>query len=497
MSWIGSADLNGAERNDRNEPGPIIRALGNDTYERVILLNNFQDTRVDAFRNWLQDCTGTIAEIRIFQLANGPTGHKEVYEAARNIVRETQREYPDAELTFHLSSGTSAMAVAWLLLASTFGAKLIETSIEKKVQAVQFPFEIAASFLPDKDLTRMTGAISSPHPAFNGILHRSADMRQLIDMAQYIASRNVPVLIEGESGTGKELFANAIHAASSRKENKFIPVNCGAIPADLVESELFGHKRGAFTGAGQDKPGVFQEVDKGTLFLDELGELPLPAQVKLLRVLNDGMVTPVGDTKSKKVDVRIIAATNRSLIKEVSDGRFRSDLFYRIAVAVLRIPPLRDRGKDDIELLLDEELRKANAELRERGKEKDKYFSDGAKKIMLAHSWPGNVRELYNTVMRAALLSRGELLIDEQSVRQAIFFMEQREGAILNRPLGNGFSLDSLLSEVEGHYIQRAETESRGVKTRAAELLGFNNYQTFVNRQKKITKLADAPTQDS
>ena len=309
-------------------------------------------------------------------------------------------------------------------------------------------------------------------------------MHEVVAQAQRVAPRDVTVLIEGESGTGKELFARAIHGGSQRSSGPFVAVNCGAIPGELVESALFGHKKGAFSGAAQDAQGFFHAANKGTLFLDELGELPLAAQVKLLRVLQEKAVTRVGDTKSQAVDVRIIAATNRNLIHETAKGRFRSDLFYRLAVAILRLPPLRERG-EDVALLLDDVLGKVNRELLVRGKEKDKKFSDSAKKIMLQHSWPGNIRELHNTVMRAVLWSSDEV-IGEHSVRQALLLPEKAESSVLERPLGNGFSLKFLLDEVAAHYIRRAEKEANGIKAKASNLLGFKNYQTFSNWRDKL-----------
>ncbi len=177
-------------------------------------------------------------------------------------------------------------------------------------------------------------------------------MARLLTRARHVAARAVPVLVEGETGTGKELLARAIHAASPRRGRPFIAVNCGAIPSELVESSLFGHAKGAFTGAIAERPGVFEAAHSGTLFLDELGELPLAAQVKLLRTFQEGEVTRVGETAARKVDVRIIAATHRDLLAEVTAGRFREDLFFRLAVAVLRLPPLRDR-KGDLGLLID------------------------------------------------------------------------------------------------------------------------------------------------
>jgi transcriptional regulator with GAF, ATPase, and Fis domain len=229
------------------------------------------------------------------------------------------------------------MAAVWIILAKTrFPAELIQSSAKYGVQTASVPFDIAADFIPDllrnsdAKLKQLSAAEPPETPEFADIIHRSQAMRRIIARARYVASRSVPVLLEGASGTGKELFARAIHKASVRREKAFVPVNCGAIPPDLVESELFGHEKGAFTGATDARPGYFENADNGTLFLDEIGELPLAAQVKLLRALQEGEVRRLGGKHAKKVDVRIIAATNRDLLEEISSGRFRADLFYRL-----------------------------------------------------------------------------------------------------------------------------------------------------------------------
>jgi Response regulator containing CheY-like receiver, AAA-type ATPase, and DNA-binding domains len=484
--WIGNTDLTCAVNDEPDNLGPIGQALCNGDFSQAILLDNYQDDRIDVFSAWLHALTGIKPEIRPVSLTS-PTSHKEIYEAARKLIRELQQKFPDANLTFHVSPGTPAMALVWLLLAPSCGAKVIESSRVKGVQPVQFPFEIAAYFLPDKDLARLAEDVPPAHPAFADILGNSRVIREAITQAQHVAPRNVTVLIEGESGTGKELFARAIHGSSLRNKGPFVPVNCGAIPAELVESHLFGHKKGSFSGATADSRGFFQEADQGTLFLDELGELPSAAQVKLLRAIQERAVTPVGGTKAQPVDVRIVAATNCNLMQAVAEGWFRSDLFYRLAVAILRLPPLRSR-EGDVELLLEAALQRANAELGERGQINHKKFSDSSKKIMLRHSWPGNVRELHNTVMRAVLWSRGNV-IDEENARQSLLLSAGAgECSILDRPVGNGFSLQKLVGEVAAHYISRAEKESGSIMKKSSDLLGFDNYQTFANWRKKYVE---------
>ncbi len=241
--------------------------------------------------------------------------------------------------------------------------------------------------------------------AFHNLIGRSAPMQEVYRLLERAAGLDITVLLGGETGTGKELAARAIHYHSARRERRFVPVNCGALPPDLIESELFGHVRGAFTGAVTAKAGLFEEATGGTLFLDEVGELPLPAQVKLLRALQEKEVRRVGDTAPVAVDVRVIAATHRDLRAEAAAGRFREDLYYRLAVFPIRLPPLRER-REDVPLLAEHLLEKhARAFHREVG-----GFEPEALGRLAAAGWPGNVRELENVVERAVAVSTGPLV---------------------------------------------------------------------------------------
>ena len=239
--------------------------------------------------------------------------------------------------------------------------------------------------------------------AFHNLVGRSARMREAFALLEKAAGLDITVLLLGETGTGKELAARAVHYHSARRERRFVPVNCGALPSELVESELFGHARGAFTGAAASKPGLFEEAEGGTLFLDEVGELPLPAQVKLNRALQEKEIRRVGDNQPVKVDVRVIAATHRDLREEARAGRFREDLFYRLHVFPVTLPPLRERP-DDVPLLASHFLAKhARALRRELA-----GFEPEALQRLAAHAWPGNVRELENAVERALAVCEGE-----------------------------------------------------------------------------------------
>ncbi len=248
----------------------------------------------------------------------------------------------------------------------------------------------------------------------------------------------------------------------------------------MIESELFGHEKGAFTGADKARAGHFEQADGGTLFLDEIGELPRSAQVKLLRVLQENEVTRVGSSKPMKVDVRIVAATNRDLIGQIANGHFREDLFYRIAAFVIHLPPLRER-QGDVGLLIDKLLEQLNLEAAKELGVPHKSISPSAKNLLLKHDWPGNIRELQNTLLRAAVWSNGNQIIVEDAKAALFQGPPVSDDTILNRSLGEGFDIKELISKVACHYLSRAMKEANGSKTIAARLVGLPSYQTLTN----------------
>ncbi|MBK5931301.1 sigma-54 factor interaction domain-containing protein [Halochromatium salexigens] len=338
FSWLGRTDLRAIEEADTVGTGPVAQAVDTGRFSHLALICDYSATEAQAYLDWLRQRNQTPITVHSVKL-DSPTNFDAIYREARRIIAETlkARSSPP-ELTFHLSPGTPAMAAVWIILAKTrFPAELIESSIRYGVRSVSIPFQMAADFIPDllrrsdDELTRLTAGLPPAAPAFDAIIHRSAVMQRVVARARRVALRSIPVLIEGDSGTGKELLARAIHQASPRCERPMVTVNCGAIAADLIESELFGHEKGAFTGAISARQGVFEAADTGTLFLDEIGELSKPAQVRFLRALQEGEITRVGATRSIRVDVRIIAATNRSLSQEVSSSRFRARLWLRQA----------------------------------------------------------------------------------------------------------------------------------------------------------------------
>jgi two-component system response regulator PilR (NtrC family) len=309
------------------------------------------------------------------------------------------------------------------------------------------------------------------------IIGNSQPMQRVFELVARVAGTRANVLITGDSGTGKEMVARAIHAEGDRADRAFVALNCAAIPENLLESELFGHVKGAFTGAVQNKAGLFELADGGTLFLDEIGELTLPIQVKLLRAIQEKTFRRVGETADGHVDVRIVAATNRRLEDEVRAGHFREDLYYRVNVIEIPLPPLRERV-DDIPLLIAHFVDKYAREL---GKEVD-GFSEEAMARLLAYPFPGNVRELENVVERAAALSRGTTIGVEALPPSLIDPMPSGNAAQI--PEG-GIELESVVNDFERALLTEALRMSGGVKKKAAQLVGVS-FRSFRYRLEKL-----------
>jgi transcriptional regulator with PAS, ATPase and Fis domain len=459
----------------------------------VVFLNTWKKSEINHYIKWLKPRTSAKIVLHDITLSS-PTNFGEIYQAASTIISEIIAEFgPEVRLVYHLSPGTPAMSAVWMLLAKTrFPAELIESSKDHGVRTASVPFDISAELIPDllrktdRSIERMAAGLPDEVPEFKDIIHKSEIMQRVLIKARRVAAHSIPVLIEGESGTGKELLARAIHAASARKDEPMLVINCGAIPAELVESELFGHEKGAFTGATSERKGHFEAADKGTLFLDEIGELPKGMQVKLLRVIQEGEVKRLGATKVRNVDVRIITATNRNLMDEVASGSFREDLFYRLAVAVIKLPPLRERS-GDIGLLIDKILDRINVENDRLSGLPHKYISAAAKNILLRHPWPGNIRELQNTLTRAMVWSVDESLSDDDII-EALLPLSSSRGSmdtILDRPLENGVDLPAIMESVAVHYLKRGREKTGDNKTETAKLLGLTSYQTLTNWLKR------------
>ncbi|MBF0343159.1 MAG: sigma 54-interacting transcriptional regulator [Nitrospirae bacterium] len=316
---------------------------------------------------------------------------------------------------------------------------------------------------------------------FDKLLGQSSQMKQLFNMIEKVSNSDSTVLICGESGTGKELVAKAIHYCSNRVDNPFVPVNCGAIPNELLESELFGHEKGAFTGAINTRKGRFELADTGTILLDEIGELHPSLQVKLLRIIQEREFERVGGTRTLKVDVRILAATNKNLEVATKNGDFREDLFYRLNVIPINLPPLRER-KEDIPLLVDHFM---NIFCSKQCKDPLKLTS-GAMDILMKYHWPGNVRELETLIERFVILDETGVIAAENLPGR---FHKQKTSQhcptqiMMQLPL-EGIDLNAILDDIERNFIAQAMERSGGVKSKAAGMLGLNR-TTFLEKLKK------------
>jgi two-component system response regulator PilR (NtrC family) len=316
---------------------------------------------------------------------------------------------------------------------------------------------------------------------FENLIGSDPRMLEVFQLIERVAATPTNILILGETGTGKELVARAVHAHSPRRNGSFVVINCGAIPGELLESELFGHRRGSFTGAVSDKKGLFEIADGGTIFFDEVAELPLPLQVKLLRTLQEKKILPVGDTNERKVDARVVSATNRNLEKEVEEGRFRQDLYYRLNVIQVAMPPLRERAAD-IPLLADFFLEKYSKLLAKPVRK----ISSEALMLLKSYNYPGNVRELENIIERAVALEMSEIILPESLPPHIL-----KRGLDISRLRSQlsippeGINLDQILEEIERDFILQALKITRGAKKAAGELLGVS-FRSFRYRLEKL-----------
>lgn len=398
-------------------------------------------------------------------------------------LTERKRSHPDEERLISVRAGTSLVRAAWLLLAEEGNIEdaLLDVrprrylSVEKvrpRMRAVAglgletegglrvaedpMPFEEDVDTSREVQETATDLGCLGDHPRF----------RQSLQLAATLAEHGSPILLEGETGTGKDVFARFIHQISQRRNGPFVPVNCAALPDSLAESLLFGHRKGAFTGAMQRQTGKFQLADNGILFLDELAELSLKVQAKLLRVLEDGLVEPLGATSPTKVNVRVVAATNRDLQQEVVLGNFREDLYYRLRVGEIWLPPLRERRTDIPKIAL-HFLERVNQNLKI-----PRRLSKEALDYLQRQTWPGNVRDLQNVIERTAMLSRRRVIEPTDLSRHpAIDVRYQGDGSNLPE-LREGFSLEGHLSDVRRRLIEKALDLSNGNQSEAARLLG-------------------------
>lgn len=515
VTWIGhndllsmAVDLPAAKqkrvleslKRDRLPPkqlGPIRTLIESVPFHEIHLVSSYDKWLDDAYVKWL----GQKAMVHSVEI-EAPTDYPSIFSAADAVLAKLTRGTgaQRQELCIHLSPGTPAMAAIWVLLGKSRYPATFYQTFAGKAWETEIPFDLVVDFVPellrtpDRSLQHLASRSPQEIEGFENIVGQSQAIRLAVGRAQKAAIRDVPVLILGETGTGKEMFARAIHDASHRSSGSFVAINCAAMPKDLLESELFGHAKGAFTGATSSREGAFEVADGGTLFLDEIGECRPEMQAKLLRTLQPPpghgpcrrVFQRLGETKERSSDVRIVAATNRDLLGEVRANKFREDLYYRLAVITLKLPPLRDR-RTDVGLLAEALLAQINAEFAriELGY-KSKTLSKNALSFVKRHSWRGNVRQLHNALVQSAVMCDGDVLEAGDLAAATAEQQESEAKYVSDVPIGDGFSIKQHLEEVQRQFITRAMEESDGVLVKAAKLLGIDKYQTLDAQLKRL-----------
>jgi DNA-binding NtrC family response regulator len=374
-----------------------------------------------------------------------------------DLLEEAMKVTPLTPVIIITAFGTIESAIqAMKMGAFDYVTKPFE--MEKLVLVVKKAIENRAL---KREVLRLRKEVATRYD-FHQLIGKSPSMQKIYDLIERISDISSNVLITGESGTGKELVARAIHYTGMRKERPFIALNCAAIPETLLESELFGYKKGAFTDAKSDKKGLIFEATRGTLFLDEITEMPLTLQAKLLRVIEEKEVRPLGDTNAYPFDVRIISTSNRNIEALIQQDRFRKDLYYRLKVIDIALPPVRDR-REDIPLLIQHFVSRFNKEL----KKEITGVSDETLRILFSYSWPGNVRELENVIQRAIALSRYEVILPEDLPVSVLY---ETDKDILKKAVQEKYTID----QMEKEYIRRILVEVGGNRTKACEILGLD-----------------------
>lgn len=464
--------------------GPILSLAAARPFDRIILFSTetthplAEDTH-KALADRQPQCTVEICKLDL----PDPTDYRAILKALRHYTEPLFTALPANTQTFiSTASGTPQMHACWLLLAASgeVPARLLQVRPPRFVQEGQ-PLVTEINLASSEFPTVRPGMIQmdtqedaddlpvDPHQLITelGLIGNHSEFKKALHACLIAAQNESPVLILGATGTGKELMARLIHLLSGRPQERFIPVNCAALPEHLVESQLFGHKKGAFTGAHKDFDGKFVQADRGTLFLDELGDLPLPAQAKLLRVLQDSVIEPLGADKPQRVNVRFIAATHKDLGHSITEKTFREDLYYRLNHFPIHLPTL-DQRKSDIPLLALHTLDDLNRRIK-----RPKRFTQAALQRLQAHTWPGNIRELISTVTRSVAFNPSKTVLDADDLHFEPPITQANVFAALPTP-EPGFDLSQFIESIKDQVIQKALVQADGKQAGAARLLGYS-----------------------
>ncbi|MEE2024867.1 sigma-54 dependent transcriptional regulator [Alkalimonas sp. MEB004] len=494
ISWLGKTDI---EKMKQNELASIATLATRHTvsFDEILILANAWEEDWQSYEDWLnkrlhimdRPATASI----VHQSMDSPTNYQAIAAIMQRHLEHLSTS--NNRIYINLTSGTPAMtAISVLFGKGIYDCRFLQSGPDNSVEEVHIPFDFAATYARVARTSISAKVMAGPdfNGAFNDLVAQSASMQVLIQQASRLALTDLPALILGESGTGKEVLATAIHAGSSRSAKVLKTINCGALPENLVDSILFGHVKGAFTGADKEHAGLFEQANGGTLFLDEVGELTPAVQVKLLRVLQQGEITRVGDSKTRRVDVRILAATHRPLISMVADGTFREDLFYRLAVGVIELPPLRQR-REDIPVLVSQILAEINATFAKIPDYQSKKISDSAINFIKEQPWPGNIRALWNTLSRAVLWAKSDELSLQDIAGVQLQLKSNSQDNHSLPPLVAGFDVQQYIDGIKEKIIVAALEQTGGNLSKSAKLLGLANHQTLSNWMKKLEIKSD------
>lgn len=483
LTWLGKTDLD-KSREDSEAAIATVALNNTQSFDQIVILANAWQDEWDDYLHWLKarlvkakrpDANVEIHKVKI----KSPIHYQSIFDESSKWVNKLANN--SESLTISLTSGTPAMiSTAVILGKSRSNVHFVQSSALKGLETVNIPVDFAKEYVKSAAKGIANKALKDPNAAksLSEIIATSPDMLDVIRKAKILAGSELPVLVLGETGTGKEVMSNAIHIDSLRADKPFKAVNCGALPQSLVDTILFGHEKGAFTGADKQHKGLFEQADGGTLFLDEVGELPVDVQVKLLRVLQEGSITRVGGSESINIDVRIIAATHRNLLEMVEANDFREDLFYRLAVGVIHIPSLRERTQD-IPLLAAELMAEINAAASTQHSNESKNISKKGIDFILRQPWPGNIRELWNTLNRAFLWAK-TTDISEQDISDAMIVrskLKEQPEVILS--LGQIVDAKQLIDNYKKKYILAALKATGNNLTKASHMLSLNSHQAL------------------
>lgn len=508
FSWLGVTDFRAREKTEPKDQGCALVSIARDCKPRrlVLLWGDSVKTPLSEQQEFLYWYRGQFAdgnpapEVDVRPIAGGEDRVMD-YSWIWEQVDQALKDEPEGDGDFiNASSGTPVMTAVWIIRQKAFGgrARLLVSSKEQGVSELALPPTLNISIAellsgrPSSLMKRvLAGETRLLNPSFEGVVGHSAALKLVKVQAEQAARYPFPLLITGPAGSGKSVLAEAIHQASPRADKPLVPVDCGTLVGERAIGELFGWEKGAFTGAEKPFVGQFRLAHQGTLFLDEVGNLPMPAQQLLLRALQTRKVRPLAGTKDEPINVRIIAATNTDLRQAVRKGSFRADLLDRLSRLTIRVPALSER-REDIVAIAERFLKQFNDEYKQEmesdGVKWPKKFGSGVDRVLRAHSWPGNVRELEHVVTRAVLQTAQsdaeEIGVDDvRAVIQRDDLAVGLDAGVLTEELGNEFSLESALSKVRTHYMQRALQQAGGVQSAAAALLGMNR-PTFIRQAK-------------